>query len=61
MYGADVSERIKRLEEGKSTVNTHLKTQLVLAANGQNKIDITPTETEKPRGDKPKQEGHEES
>jgi len=38
MYGADVSERIKRLEEGKSTVNINLKTQLVLAANGKTRL-----------------------
>ncbi len=49
----------RRLLEGKSTVNLNLKMQLVLAAQEQNsgknvnEVDVTPTKTEEPQGDKP--------
>ena len=62
----------RRLLEGRSTVNLGLKTQLVLRADQEDQpqqdkkspandseIDITPTKTEEPQGDKPMQEGEE--
>ncbi len=62
----------RRLIEGRSTMNIGLHTQLVLAAEAedqpqQNKkssqndseVDITPTKTEEPQGDKPMQDGGE--
>jgi len=49
----------RQLLTGKSTVNLNLKMQLVLAAQEQNsgknvnEVDVTPTETKEPQGDKP--------
>ncbi len=49
----------RQLLTGKSTVNLNLKMQLVLAAQEQNsgknvnEVDVTPTKTEEPQGDKP--------
>ncbi len=49
----------RQLLTGKSTVNLNLKMQLVLAAHEQNsgknvyEVDVTPTKTEEPQGDKP--------
>jgi len=49
----------RQLLTGKSTVNLSLKMQLILAAQEQNsgknvnEVDVTPTKTEEPRGDKP--------
>ena len=56
MYGAEIADRIKRLEEGKSTVNIGLKTQLVETAGKYNEkpIDVSPKRS---RDDKPRQEG----
>ena len=62
----------RRLLEGRSTMNVGLKMQLVLAAEAEDQpqqdkkspqndseIDITPTKTEEPQGDKPMQDGGE--
>ncbi len=59
MYGAEIADRIKRLEEGKSTVNIGLKTMLIDASQRMNDkpIDVSPKRS---RDDKPRQEGQEE-
>ncbi len=62
----------RRLLEGRSTMNVGLKMQLVLAAEAEDQpqqdkkspqndseVDITPTKTEEPQGDKPMQDGGE--
>jgi len=62
----------RRLLEGRSTMNVGIHTQLVLAAEAEDQpqrgkkspqndseVDITPTKTEEPQGDKPMQEGEE--
>ncbi len=62
----------RRLLEGRSTVNLGIKTQLVLrceaedqppqdkkSSQNDSEVDITPTKTEEPQGDKPMQEGEE--
>jgi len=55
MYGAEIADRIKRLEEGKSTVNIGLKTQLIDASQRMNDkpIDVSPKRS---RDDKPREE-----
>ena len=60
MYGAEIADRIKRLEEGKSTVNIGLKTMLIDAASRHNDkpIDVSPKRS---RDDKPRQEGQKKS
>ena len=62
----------RRLIEGRSTMNIGLHTQLVLTAEAEDQppqdkkssqndseVDITPTKTEEPQGDKPMQDGGE--
>ncbi|MCH7915182.1 MAG: hypothetical protein IH856_19465 [Deltaproteobacteria bacterium] len=62
----------RRLLEGRTTMNVGIHTQLVLAAEAEDQaqrgkkspqndseVDITPTKTEEPQGDKPMQDGGE--